>query len=243
MVRGSFLDGADLAVSVICGSHATMNVEGRVILASKSPRRVEILKNELGLKNVEIIPSQFQEDLNKDMYAPFEYPVQTAIRKALDVYQGEVDADEPPSLLLAADTVLEMQGQTLEKPRGIDHHVAMLKSLRDSPYPHKVYTGVAVIVPFEKPVIPGYALETYLGISEVTFRKDITDQEIIDYVASGEAKDAAGGYKIQGEGGMFVENVKGDKFNVIGLPVDGTRELIEKAMRTAEDSDSELENE
>lgn len=218
-----------------------MHVEGRVILASKSPRRVEILRNELGLKNVETIPSQFPEDLSKEAYTPFEYPVQTAIRKALDVYKSEVDADDPPALLLAADTVLELQGQTLEKPRGIDHHVAMLKSLRDSPYPHKVYTGVAAIVPFEKPVAPGYSLETYLGISEVTFRKDITDQEIIDYVASEEATDAAGGYKIQGEGGKLIEKVEGDRFNVIGLPVEGTIDLIEKTLRYAEDSDSELE--
>lgn len=211
----------------------------RVVLASKSPRRLDIVRNEIKIKSVEVVGSGFPENLDKDLFAPFEYVVQTAIRKAIDVYQSEVDADVPPSLVLAADTVVVNQGIILEKPTDPQHQIAMLKQLRDAPHPHRVFTGVIAIVPLEKPIAPGYAMESYLGETTVTFKKDITDKEIEDYVATGEALDAAGGYKIQGGAGHFVEKVDGDFFNVVGLPVDGTIQLIEKTFKIAEDSDSE----
>ncbi|PRT53436.1 Maf-like protein C3G6.03c [Wickerhamiella sorbophila] len=211
----------------------------RVVLASKSPRRLDIVKEQIGLDSVEVIGSGFPEDLDKDQYAPFEYVVQTAIRKAIDVYQSEVDADEPPALVLAADTVVVNQGLILEKPVNVEHQIAMLKQLRDAPHPHRVFTGVVAIVPLEKPIAPGYAMESYLGDSKVKFRSDISDEEIEAYAKSGEALDAAGGYKIQGGAKKFVENVEGDVFNVIGLPVGGTIKLIENTFRVAEDSDSE----
>lgn len=214
-------------------------ITGRVILASGSPRRKEIMEQQLGFKNIEVLPSGFPETLSKDKYASFEYPIQTALRKALDVYKSEVNADESPALLIAADTVIDLNGTIMEKPRGVDHHIAMLEQLRDSSKPHKVYTGIAAIIPYEKPVLPGYALNHALGITEVTFRKDITDKEISNYVASGEASDAAGGYKIQGEGAKFVEKIEGDRFNVIGLPVEETKKLIQKTYDEARDDDDD----
>lgn len=216
-----------------------MNV-GRVVLASKSPQRLQIVKSELGYANAEAVKSGFAEDLDKDMFAPFEYCMQTAIQKALDVYRAEANADEEPGLLIAADTVIELNGITLEKPKGADDHIEMLKKLRDNKAPHSVYTGVAVIVPFEKPVMPGYALETCLGHSLVDFRSDATDEEIIEYVKSGEASDAAGGYKLQGKGEKFLKVVKGDKFNVIGLPVEDTKKLIAKTIEQAAIDEDEL---
>ncbi|GMM51490.1 nucleotide diphosphatase [Starmerella bacillaris] len=216
-------------------------IEGRVILASGSPQRKDIMINQLGYTNVEIVKSGFPENLSKDAYAPFEYAIQTARHKALDVYRAEANADIAPELLIAADTVIELNGIIMEKPRGIDHHIEMLKKLRDNPGPHRVYTGLAAIVPYEKPVLPGYSLETSLGVTHVKFRKDITDKEIIDYVTSGEASDAAGGYKIQGAGGKFVESINGDRFNVIGLPIDDTKVLIKKTWDLAQVGEDELQ--
>lgn len=212
---------------------------GRVVLASKSPRRIDILKTQLGIDDFDVVPSNFRECLSKDAYAPFEYVVQTAIRKALDVYEAEIGKDDPPALLIAADTIVVDNGMVLEKPRGIDHHVAMLKQLRDAIYPQRVYTGVVVIVPLDKPVSPGYAMESYLGESQVTFRKDITDDEIIHYVSTREGNDAAGGYKIQGQGRKFIKEIKGDISNIVGLPINGTASLIEKTFKIAAMSDSD----
>ncbi|ANB13358.1 hypothetical protein AWJ20_1645 [Sugiyamaella lignohabitans] len=126
----------------------------------------------------------------------------------------------------------------------------MLKSLRDSSLtgPHKVFTAVACIVPLELPVQPGYALEVNLEETEVYFKSDITDQQIIDYVATGEGSDAAGGYKIQETAGkLLIDRIEGDFFNVVGLPVESTIKLIKKTLAAAaaddsDESDSEFDD-
>lgn len=221
---------------------------GRVILASKSPRRKEIIENELNLSNVHIFPSGFAENLDKEEYSPIEYVLATAEQKVLDVYRAEVDSDIPPSVVIAADTIVLCQNQILEKPRGTDHHIKMLKQLRDSNIPHKAFTAVAVIVPYEEPVAPGYAIKTHIEITEVHFNSDTTDEQIIEYVNTGEGSDAAGGYKIQEKGKFLVSKIDGDYFNVVGLPVDGTIRLIEQTIELAksvnsDDDDSENESE
>jgi septum formation protein len=176
--------------------------------------------------------------------------LETARQKAIDVYKAEADSDVEPVLVLAADTIVVSDSIILEKPRGFDHHVSMLKLLRDSPRPHKVYTAVAAIVPLEVPVSPGYTLETCIEESIVHFKKDVTDDQILEYVKSGEASDAAGGYKVQEQGGkLLVDKVEGDYHNVIGLPVDATVTLIHKALDRArsatddEDDDDDYDHE
>lgn len=217
------------------------HIKGKVVLASGSPRRLEIMKQELGFTNIQAVPSNFPENLSQEDYAPFEYPIATATQKALAVYKREVNDKMSPELVVAADTVVELDGFIVEKPRDIEHHVNTLKQLRDSERPHRVYTGVVAIIPYEKPVLPGYALDSALGVSEVTFRKDITDEEIIKYVASKERADAAGGYKIQGAGGNFVKTVNGDKFNVIGLPIEETKKLIDKVWAESQEENDEFD--
>lgn len=211
--------------------HQRLAGGGRTILASRSPRRKEIMEKELGFKDVSIFPSGFPENLDKFKLTPWEYVVETATHKALDVYRAEVDSDIPPGLVIAADTIVVIDNTILEKPRGVDHHIAMLKMLRDSPRPHKVFTAIAVIVPLEVPIAPGYVLETSMEESVVYFKKDVTDEQILDYVKSGEANDAAGGYKIQEKGGpLLVDRTEGDYHNIVGLPVGATVRLINKAL-------------
>jgi septum formation protein len=205
----------------------------RVVLASRSPRRKEILEKELGLKNVTVFPSGFAEDLDKFKLAPFEYVLETAQEKVLDVYKAEVDADDPPAVVIGADTIVVNGSIILEKPLGVDHHISMLKSLRDNPLPHKVFTAVACIVPYDIPAHPGYAMETHLEETEVYFKNDITDEEILEYVRTGEGSDAAGGYKIQEIGKKLVEKIEGDYFNVVGLPAAATAKLIKKTINMA----------
>lgn len=209
---------------------------GRIILASKSPRRKQILEEQLGFKNISVVPSLFKEDLDKNTRSPFQYVLDTAIEKAVDVYRSEVDADKEPSIVISADTIIVSAEQIMEKPKNPVHHYNMLKHLRDSRFPHKVYTAVAVIIPYEEPIAPGYALETYMEETMVTFDKSITDEMFKSYVESGEASDAAGGYKIQGRGALFIKTIEGDYFNVMGLPVNGTYRLIEKAIKSADEA-------
>ncbi|WEW54720.1 hypothetical protein PRK78_000143 [Emydomyces testavorans] len=210
----------------------------RVILASASPRRKQILSY-LGLRNLEIIPSNTPEDFPKSL-SPFEYVLQTATHKAITVYRQEIDNAErgDPALILAADTIVAdiSTGDIFEKPRSEAHHISMLKALRDST-DHTVYTAVAAIVPLESARDPGYALETVVEETSVRFDPEITDDLILAYVRTREGADKAGGYGMQGLGSILVQRVEGSYDNVIGLPLRATLKLIEKAMSKADDED------
>ncbi|GAD98267.1 hypothetical protein CPC735_010230 [Paecilomyces variotii No. 5] len=210
----------------------------RVILASASPRRKQIISY-LGLNNVEVIPSNTPEDFPKTM-TPFEYVLATATEKATTVYRQEIDNEEKgePGLILAADTVVVdiSTGTILEKPRSEAHHIAMLKALRDA-RDHKVYTAVAVMVPLASARQPGYAMETAVEETNVRFDSEVTDELILAYVRTREGADKAGGYGMQGLGSILVEKIDGSADNVIGLPLKTTLKLIEKVMSKADDDD------
>ncbi|KAL9620502.1 MAG: hypothetical protein Q9160_004971 [Pyrenula sp. 1 TL-2023] len=209
----------------------------RLILASSSPRRQQIL-SQLGLPPFEIIPSGFAEDLPKSL-SPFEYVVQTATQKALDVYRREINNAEKgePGLILAADTiVVSGVGEILEKPRSEAAHVVMLKTLRDAGL-HKVYTAVAVMTPLESARDPGYALETAVEDTSVKFDAGMTDEVILAYVRTREGADKAGGYGLQGMGSILVERIEGSADNVVGLPLRVALKLIEKVVAKGDDAD------
>ncbi|PGH12061.1 septum formation protein Maf [Polytolypa hystricis UAMH7299] len=208
----------------------------RVILASASPRRKQIISF-LGLPNVEIIPSNTAENFPKSL-SPFEYALFTATEKAQEVYKQEVNNAErgEPGLILAADTIVVdlTTGQILEKPGSEAHHIAMLKRLRDSGQ-HKVYTAIAAMVPLASARDPGYALETTVEETNVWFDTQITDDLILAYVRTREGVDKAGGYGMQGLGSILVEKIEGSYDNVIGLPLRATLQLIEKVVTVADD--------
>lgn len=209
----------------------------RVILASASPRRKQLLA-QIGLRNVEIIPSQFAENLPKDL-SPYEYVVATATQKALAVYRQELNnvTQGDPGLIIAADTiVVHSSGEILEKPRSEAHHINMLKSLRDTRL-HKVYTAVALVAPLASARDPGYVLETATEETTVQFDGEITDELLWAYVRTREGADKAGGYAIQGTGAMLVERIEGSFDNVVGLPLRTTLKSIEKVMARADDED------
>ncbi|KAK4626126.1 dTTP/UTP pyrophosphatase [Fulvia fulva] len=203
----------------------------RVILASASPRRRQLLA-QIGLTQLEIIPSTLPEDKDKSL-APFEYVLQTAEQKARNVYQQEIDSTKgEPALVLAADTVVcTHMGQILEKPRNEKEHFATLKMLRDQNNGwHKVYTGVVCMAPLESLMDPGYAIETHVEETHVKFDQDVTDDLMKSYVKTREGADKAGGYGIQGLGSILVEKIDGTFDNVVGLPLRATLQLIEKVV-------------
>ncbi|KAI9682311.1 MAG: hypothetical protein M1817_000365 [Caeruleum heppii] len=211
----------------------------RVILASASPRRRQLLA-QIGLANVQVVPSTVPEDLPKTL-SPFEYVLQTATQKVMTVYKQEVENESQgePSLVLAADTIVVSHlGDILEKPRSEKDHIAMLKLLRSGPA-HKVYTAVAVMAPLETAVAPGYALETMVEETMVRFGQNITDDELLAYVRTREGVDKAGGYGIQGIGAMLVDRIEGTFDNVVGLPLRATLALIEKVLQPSAPDDLE----
>ncbi|KAK6539295.1 hypothetical protein TWF694_009528 [Orbilia ellipsospora] len=198
----------------------------RVILASASPRRKELL-SQIGLKDIDVVPSDFAEDLDKSRYTAIEYVMETAQEKCVSVYKQEIDSDDEPALVISADTIIcSYMGAIVEKPLNYPDHLAMLKGLRDDE-PHKVITAVCVMSPTPDGRSPGYLMETHVEETVVKFDKNVTDELIESYVRTGEGADKAGGYGIQGLGTILVESINGSFDNVVGLPLRGTLKAIE----------------
>ncbi|KAI6251417.1 dTTP/UTP pyrophosphatase [Erysiphe necator] len=205
----------------------------RVILASRSPQRKQIFSL-LGFKNVEIIPSTKPENLSKEDLGPFDYVLQTAMQKCLDVYtivmsNSSVSVADP-SLVIAADTIMvTTTGRILEKPRNENDHIQMLTMLRNQRI-HKCFTAVVAIAPRDDARDPGYNIETTVEETQVYFSPEVSDDLIKAYVRTREGVEKAGGYGIQGMGSLLVEKIDGSVDNVIGLPLRTTLQLIERVV-------------
>ena len=183
-------------------------MEYRIILASKSPRRRELLEN-IGL-TFEVMVDNSPEYADKSM-PPGEYVQKIARVKLENVMRAVVDDEACGNLvIIAADTVVVFAGEILGKPEDKDDAFRMLKLL--SRNTHEVYTGIAVLNPADNGVI------THAEMTRVTFR-ELSDEEIASYVNTGEPMDKAGSYGIQNLGSLLVSKIEGDFFNVVGLPL------------------------
>ncbi|WP_349408026.1 Maf family protein [Pseudalkalibacillus sp. SCS-8] len=181
----------------------------RLILASGSPRRKELL--EIAHLPFTIQKSSVHENISES-YSPAQVVEQLALRKARDVFQHNQE-----DVVLGADTVVVLDDQILGKPSGEKEAQEMLENL--SGQTHFVYTGVAILSK-EKEIY-------FHEATEVTFWK-LTSEEIREYVRTGESFDKAGAYGIQGYGATLVKRLNGDYYSVVGLPLSRTvRELKE----------------
>ncbi|KAM4730587.1 putative bifunctional dTTP/UTP pyrophosphatase/methyltransferase protein isoform 2-T2 [Anableps anableps] len=188
-----------------------------VVLASSSPRRLEILCN-AGLR-FEVVPSWFEETLDKRLFkAPHEYAVETAKQKALEVARRmPIKHLKTPDMVIGADTIVTVDGMILEKPVDKQDAYRMLSSL--SGKEHSVFTGVAIVLCHEKDDDEvDYQLIDFYEETKVKFA-DLSQDMLWEYINSGEPMDKAGGYGIQALGGMLVEYVHGDFLNVVGFPL------------------------
>ncbi|XP_036443303.1 probable bifunctional dTTP/UTP pyrophosphatase/methyltransferase protein isoform X1 [Colossoma macropomum] len=188
-----------------------------VVLASASPRRLEILTN-IGLR-FEVVPSWFKETLDKTLFkAPYEYAVETAKQKALEVAQRMPFKHlKTPDIVIGADTVVTVDGMILEKP--VDKQDAYRMLSRLSGKEHSVYTGVAIVLCHERQK-GGTELKVVDFYEETKVKfAELSEEMLWEYINSGEPMDKAGGYGIQALGGMLVEYVKGDFLNVVGFPL------------------------
>lgn len=172
----------------------------RVILASASPRRHELLK--YIFDSFEILAADVDETL-PDGISPADAVVALSAKKA-----GELAKSNPHALVIGADTVVSIDGMILGKPRDADDAAGMLRRL--SGRVHEVFTGVCLIC--------GEREKTFFCRTEVEF-SELSEPELEWYLETGEPFDKAGAYGIQGYGARYVRRVNGDFFNVMGLPV------------------------
>ena len=171
----------------------------KLILASKSPRRQELLG--LFRQPFTVRVADIDETMDP-VKAPFDEVARLSREKALAVPREQED------VVIAADTIVVCQGKTLGKPHSEEDAKAMLRLL--SGRDHQVMTGLTVL--------RGADLLSLTEVTDIHFR-ELSDKEIAAYVATGEPMDKAGSYGIQGGAALFAEKMVGDYYNVMGLPV------------------------
>lgn len=180
----------------------------QIILASASPRRSDILKT-CGFEFDVIVP-------NVD-----ENQIQIEDPKGLVCALAKLKADSMPiranQVIISADTVVALDGVIYGKPKDEQDAFDILKNL--SGKNHKVFTGVSIKSQDKS--------ETFYIESDICFY-ELSDKEILDYIATGEPLDKAGAYGIQGKAGLFVKEVHGDYFNIVGLPVARLNQELKK---------------
>lgn len=185
----------------------------RIVLASASERRVELLGRLI--KDFDIIVSDFDESKVLFEGSIDRYVKEVALGKALNVERHIRDN----AIIISADTIVTFEGKLLGKPKDEKDAYNMLKSLQGRT--HLVYSGIVVINTATK-VIKQESLAT-----EVTF-SEISDDEIVEYIKTGEPLDKAGAYGIQGIGGTFVKEIKGCYYNVVGLPLNKLKFMLKE---------------
>lgn len=178
----------------------TADMEKKIILASASPRRRELMM--LITDEFEIITADVDETIAEGT-SPEDAVMQLSFKKA-----QAVSEKHKGRTVIGADTVVVCDGSILGKPENREHACRMLKML--SGREHSVLTGVTIT--------DGEKTDTFFVSSDVTFF-DLTDEEILQYASGGEPDDKAGAYAIQGKGSLFVEKINGDYFNIVGFPV------------------------
>ncbi|MEG2787724.1 MAG: Maf family protein [Romboutsia sp.] len=182
-----------------------------IILASASPRRKEILGN----TNVkfDVIKSEIDEVILKDE-APSQAVMRLAFEKCINIASNNKN-----SLVIAADTIVVLDNTILGKPKDKEEAINMIKQL--SGRVHQVITGVSLVSLDVNKKIIDYV------VSNVKF-KELSHEDIMDYIQTNESLDKAGAYGIQGYGAMLVEEIQGDYFNIVGLPISKLSDLLKK---------------
>lgn len=194
-----------------------------IILASQSPRRKELLKR-LG-RNFKVIVSDVDEDIEEsDAETLVE---ELSFRKAMSVMDELIGADkEKDYLVIGADTVVCAKEKILGKPATREEAFEMIKGIQGNS--HYVFTGVSVIYFWKetKRIMRSSFVE---GTSVSVF--PMSDDEINEYVQTGDCMDKAGAYGIQGEFGKYVEMIHGDYNNVVGLPIGRLNQVIKGLLK------------
>jgi|LGVF01.1.fsa_nt_gb septum formation protein len=181
----------------------------RIVLASNSPRRKEMLSK--FLNEFEVIASEYEENIDNCGNPKIEV-MKAALLKGMNV----VDKVNKPSIIIAADTIVYYEN-ILEKPKSEEEAKIMLKTLSNKW--HDVYTGFAII--------DSTTNKSIINFEKTRVKFNNLSSELIDwYVATKEPMDKAGAYGIQDLGALLVEKIEGDYFNVVGFPISKIHEML-----------------
>lgn len=182
-----------------------------IILASASPRRKEILEN--ASVKFEVMASSIEE-LTLDGESPCQMVMRLAFEKGMDIAPRQKS-----DLIISADTIVVIDNTVLGKPENEIEARKMITSL--SGRTHQVITGISLINLDNNKKIIDYV------ISNVKF-KNLSEEDINDYIRTKESLDKAGAYGIQGYGALLVDEIQGDYFNIVGLPISRLSDLLKK---------------
>lgn len=186
----------------------------KVILASSSPRRKELLK--LIVPEFEVLVSNVDENLEEGLI-PQEQATRLAYIKARDIYVKT----EGNRIIIGSDTIVTKNGKIYGKPNDRNHARQMLKELVEGDKAHSVITGLCIIIEKDG------KYEEFKIFDEVkVFFKDISDSEIDKWIDTGKAMDKAAAYAIQEEFAVFVEKIEGNYTSVVGLPTHKVYDII-----------------
>lgn len=180
-----------------------------IILASASPRRKEILEN-INVK-FDIVKSDIDEVILEDELPP-QVVMRLAFEKSMDVAKSNQE-----SLVIGADTIVVFNNKVLGKPKDKEDARNTIRLLSGNT--HEVITGISLINLSANKKIIDYV------VSKVKF-KDLSEDDINDYINTGESLDKAGAYGIQGYGSLLIEEIQGDYFNIVGLPISKLSDLV-----------------
>lgn len=184
----------------------------KIVLASSSPRRKDILS----MYNIEPI---IVEPKIKERISPNESPEEIAMALAFEKASYVAKKFNNGEIIVSADTIVACQDKMLGKPKNENEGIAMIQFLNNKE--HEVITGISIIKANTNVKIVDYEKTI------VKFRK-LSDEKIRRYIKTNEYIDKAGGYGIQGYGGLLVEYIKGCYFNVVGFPISKFDYLLEK---------------
>lgn len=181
----------------------------KIILASASPRRKELLR-QVGIR-YKVMPSNIEEKITKTQ--PEEVVQELSYQKAVDVCGSLETLGEDDFTVIGADTVVSFMNHIMGKPKDAEDACRMLDSLQGNV--HQVYTGVTIC--FKQKGLSSM-FHTFYERTDVSMYP-MTQEEIETYAATGEPMDKAGAYAIQGKCASYIESICGDYNNVVGLPV------------------------
>ncbi len=193
-----------------------MHKSPRIILASASPRRKELME-EAGYA-FDVICSEVNEsDFPAENFEPAEYAKQLALAKAETVAK-----DYPDAVVIGADTIADFNGDIIGKPQDQKHAEQITRKLFSRP--HKVITGIAIIRLRDN-------LQLVESDTTIVYPRKMSEQQLAEHIKGGTWRGKAGAYAIQETGDEFVERIDGSLTNVMGLPTELLKEMLSKALQ------------
>lgn len=188
----------------------------RIVLASNSPRRKELLK--LIVPEFEIIPSKINEVLEEGLTIDKQIE-NIAYLKAKDIF----DKTTGDRIIIGADTVVTKNNKIYGKPKDKENAKEIIKELLEGDKVHNVITGLSIIIKQDEEV-----KEYKTSDTTKVYLKDIEDKEIEKWINTGKAMDKAGAYGIQSEFAAFIEKIDGNYLTVVGLPIHKVYDIIKE---------------